>query len=174
MSIPYGYGLCDGLYRFVFEGGGHVHRFRRSAIVAQIEAHVGVRLIKWQNLYSSFLYLRRLAEMFHSTPPPGLARRLQMIGRLPAPVIESAQFLLHAGTRVVDRILGTELALYGWALYFARSAEEPVQVPGYLNVCLYCGAGHPASDVPRRRLAWYRCTCSDRMNPYFAPFRNTV
>src|SRR5579872_6875380 len=60
VSVPNGYGLCDAVYRWVFTGGGHVNRFAREDLAARIERTLGVRLARWQKLYSSFVYLRRL------------------------------------------------------------------------------------------------------------------
>src|SRR5215831_924245 len=63
VSAPNGYGVCDGAYRWVFEGGGHVNRFRRDGLVGLVESRVGVRLAQWQKLYSSFGYLRGIPDM---------------------------------------------------------------------------------------------------------------
>ena len=46
VSVPNGYGLCDGLYRWIYEGGGHVNRFRRDELVRQIESRALVKLRK--------------------------------------------------------------------------------------------------------------------------------
>src|SRR5579864_9525949 len=62
VSVPNGHGLCDGIYRFVFEGGGHVNRFTWPRAVALVERCAGVHLVSWHKLYSSFAYLYRLAE----------------------------------------------------------------------------------------------------------------
>src|SRR5262249_23195407 len=42
VAVPDGHSLCDGLYRYLFEGGGHVNRFRRAEIVELVEAHTGL------------------------------------------------------------------------------------------------------------------------------------
>ncbi len=54
VAVPNGRGLCDGIYRYVFEGGDHVNRFERVALVALVESSIGIRLVRWQKLYSSF------------------------------------------------------------------------------------------------------------------------
>ena len=82
VSVPNGYGLCDGIYRYVFEGGDHVNRFRREAFVAQLESSVGVHLTRWQKLYSSFAYLGRIRDL-EPAVMPNLAPRLRRIARLP-------------------------------------------------------------------------------------------
>jgi SAM-dependent methyltransferase len=173
ISIPNGYGLCDAVYRFVFEGGGHVNRFRKSEVIRQIEERLQVRLVGWQKLYSSFVYLRKLME-FLDAPPPDLSRRLVTIGRLPRGTIGFGQRTLYTSTRFLDRWLGTDLSVYGWAFYFDRTPEAAViEQPGYLNVCPYCGTGQPAASATRT--GWWTCRCQNctRTYPYTRPFRNT-
>jgi SAM-dependent methyltransferase len=173
ISVPNGYGLCDGVYRWVFEGGGHVNRFRRERLVEMVERRVGVKLEGWQRLHSSFAYLWRLAELLEA-PPPGLSRRLAAAGRLPRRAITGAQKALHAGTRIADRIFGTDLSVYGWAFYFTREGGEARERPAYLNVCLYCGAGQPAAGMERPAPGRFRCACCNRENPYFRPWGNRL
>lgn len=173
-AFPDGYGLCDSIYRYVFEGGGHVNRFRRDAIVGDLERRLGVRLVRWQKLYSSFVYLRRLAELL-ADPPPGLQKRLLAIRRLPRWTIGAAQWLLYVGTRSIDRVLRTDLAVYGWAFFFERSYSEPaVEQPGYVNVCPFCGTGQPAASTQRTWKLACRCPECNRRYPYCPPFGNTV
>jgi SAM-dependent methyltransferase len=164
VAVPDGYGLCDGVYRFVFQGGGHVNRFRRQQLVSLIESSVGVRLVRWQKLYSSFAYLRRLMELV-AAQPPDLAPRLRKFGRFPR-AIAAAQWLLYVGTRLADRVLRTDLSVYGWALYFDRTGGTPVEDPGYRNVCLYCGTGHHALLVERPFPFSFRCKVCSRINPF--------
>jgi predicted SAM-dependent methyltransferase len=174
ISIPNGHGLCDAIYRLVFEGGSHVNRFRKDEVVRRIEERLDVRLVGWQKLYSSFVYLRKLME-FLDAPPPDLAGRLRAIGRLPRVAIGFAQRVLYTGTRLADRLFGTDLSVYGWAFFFEQLSEQPVvEQPAYVNVCLYCGAGQPAAGAPR--VGWLTCRCPNcsRTYPYTRPFRNTV
>ena len=173
VAVPNGHGLCDALYRFVFEGGGHVNRFRRSEVVSMIESRVGIRLVRWSKLYSSFAYLWRLDELLDA-PPPDLSKRLLALRRLPWRTLRFFQRLLCVGTRWTDRVFGTDLAVYGWALYFERSEESVVEEPAYLNVCLNCGAGAEAASLQRSSRFTYLCVCCDTRNPYFTPFRNTI
>jgi SAM-dependent methyltransferase len=178
-SFPNGYGLCDGIYRYVFEGGGHVNRFRRDAIVRKIEERLQVGLVRWQKLHSSFVYLRRLAELLQD-PPPDLQKRLLAIGRLPRWTIGAAQLLLYTGTRGIDRVFGTGLAVYGWAFFFERNAaDRAAEQPGYVNVCPYCGAGQPAASAARSgsgiagRLLC-RCGNCQRLYPFCPAFGNAI
>ena len=174
ISVPNGYGLCDSVYRLVFKGGGHVNRFHRVEVVSLVEQRLGVRLVAWQNLYTSFVYLRKLIP-FLETPPPKLPRRLVAISWLPRGTVGFVQRLLYIGTRLLDRWLGTDLALYGWAFFFEKPCGQPVvEQPGFVNVCLYCGTGQPAASASRT--GWLTCRCQNcsRTYPYFRPFRNTV
>lgn len=174
VAVPNGYGLCDRVYRYVFAGGGHVNRFRRADLAALIERTVGVRLASWQKLYSSFRYLWGLPDLC-GTHAPGLASRTARLARLPRPAIRFTQWSLYVATRLLDRVLGSNLGVYGWALYFEREASgAPEETPGYVNVCLRCGTGHPADAVgrmPRRR---YLCSNCYHVNPFFFPFGNSA
>jgi len=175
VSVPNGYGLCDHVYRAVFEGGGHVNRFRRDELAAIVERCVDVRLIRWTKLYSSFVYLRRLMELLEA-PPPDLSKRLLMIARLPRGMIGAAQRILYSASRTLDRWFRTDLAVYGWALYFDPSSSPgvPIQEPAYLNVCLYCGAGQPSAGSERVSRRAYRCGSCSRVTAYLRPFRDTI
>jgi SAM-dependent methyltransferase len=156
VSIPNGYGFCDGVYRWTFEGGGHVNRFRRDDLVRLVQSRVGVRLVQWQKLYSSFVYLHRVLPLLDS-PPPDLQVRLKRIAHLPRVFVKAAHRGLYVGTRVMDRWFGTEWAIYGWALWFNRGTGPAIENPPYVNVCMYCGAGHPAESV--QRLQWRSWVC---------------
>jgi SAM-dependent methyltransferase len=173
-AFPNGYGLCDGIYRYVFEGGGHVNRFRREEIVGELERRLDVRLVRWQKLYSSFVYLRRLMELL-ADPPPDLQKRLVRIGRLPRWTIGAAQLMLYVGTRCVDGLFGTWTAVYGWAFYFEPGAAKPAtEQAGYINVCPYCGAGQPAATCQRRWGVACRCGVCSRVYPFWKANRNTM
>jgi SAM-dependent methyltransferase len=179
ISVPNGYGLCDGIYRYVFEGGDHVNRFRRAQLIAMVEKTVGLRLTAWQKLYSSFAYLARVKDL-DPTIIPQLAPRLRRFARLPASVIAVLQGSLYVGTRIADRIAGVDWALYGWALYFegprweAERAHPNVirEDPPFVNVCLHCGSGYAANEISRRWKVLFRCPGCSRLGIYFPPFRN--
>jgi SAM-dependent methyltransferase len=174
ISVPNGYGLCDAVYRLVFLGGGHVNRFHRDEVIGRVEQRLKVHLVGWQKLYSSFVYLRKLME-FLDAPPPDISGRLLTIGRLPRVAIGFAQRMLYIATRLTDRLFGSDLSVYGWALFFERLPAQPVvEQPGYVNVCLYCGTGQPAASAPRT--GWLTCRCQNcsRTYPYFRPFGNNV
>ncbi len=164
IAVPDGYGLCDGLYRWVFEGGGHVNRFRRLDLVRLIESRLGVRLVRWQRLYSSFTYLRGIPELREAEE---LQPRLKKIARMPRTFVRAAQTVLYLGTRAVDRFFRTTLSTYGWALWFDREAGSPRESPAYVNVCLHCGTGHPAEPAPRLPRRRWLCLSCGAQNPFW-------
>jgi SAM-dependent methyltransferase len=174
ISVPNGYGFCDAVYRLVYLGGGHVNRFRKDEVIRLVEQHLNFRLVGWQKLYSSFVYLHKLME-FLASPAPGLPRRHKWIARFPQGSVGLVQRALYVGTRVLDRWIRTDLSVYGWAFFFeAPGAEAAVEQPAFVNVCLYCGTGQPAASAPRT--GWLSCRCQNcgRTYPYFHPFGNTV
>jgi len=165
ISVPNGYGVCDGVYRWVFEGGGHVNRFRRDDLVQMIESRVGVRLAQWQRLYSSFAYLHTVLPLLDS-PPPDLQKRLKRIARLPRVLLKTSQWALYVGTRVADRFFGTQFSVYGWGLWFDRGSGPAVENTPYVNVCLYCGTGQPSESVDRLPRHSWRCPVCHGQNPF--------
>ena len=173
VSIPNGYGLCDGIYRFVFEGGGHVNRFTWQKAVDLVERCAGVRLQSWHKLYSSFAYLYRLAEALDRRPM-SLPKRARALDKLPRRAVYACQKALYRTTRFADRLFHTNLAVYGWAFYFGHSTVAAREQPAYLNVCIYCGSGHPASDMDRSSEPHWRCRACDTINPFVKPFRNAI
>lgn len=173
ISIPNGFGLCDGIYRFAFEGGGHVNRFTRQRAVQLVERCAGVQLRSWHKLYSSFAYLYRLAQAL-DTRPMSLPRRARAFGRVPRTAVYRAQRVLYRTTRFADRILHTDLAVYGWAFYFAHSSQAVLEQPAYLNVCVYCGSGHPAANLHPGGQRFWRCSACETMSPFVKPFRNAI
>ena len=174
ISVPNGYGLCDAIYRLVFLGGGHINRFRRNALVPLLEQRLDVHLVEWQKLYSSFVYLRKLMELLERRPP-NLPRRLRAIAWFPLSCLGFVQRTIYIGTRVLDRWLHTDLAVYGWGFFFERTAvpADAVEQPGYVNVCIHCGSGQAAATAAHGRL---NCVCGNCCRPYpcFRPFRNTL
>ena len=173
ISIPNGYGLCDAIYRFVFEGGGHVNRFTWPRAVAVVERYAGVHLVSWHKLYSSFAYLYRLREAL-DTRPASLQRRQRSFEKLPRITLYAGQRALYRATRLADRLFHTNLAVYGWAFYFAHLNKTPTEQPAYLNVCMSCGCGHPAADLSRGSRPIWRCSVCDTVNPFVKPFRDTI
>jgi SAM-dependent methyltransferase len=168
VAVPDGHGLCDGVYRYLFEGGGHVNRFRRSEIVSLVETHTGLRLVRWRKLYSSFSYLSTILPLLES-PPPDLQPRLLRLRHLPKRAIRAAHAALYFGSR----LLGD--GLYGWAFYFERSAPTtPTELPAMINVCVHCGAGCPAADLRRLSYLTALCPACNKRTLYYPPKEGTV
>jgi SAM-dependent methyltransferase len=173
VAVPNGRGVCDGVYRYLFEGGGHVNRFRREEIVRLVEQATGLRLVRWRKLYSSFSYLSTVLPLLES-PPADLQPRLLRLGRLPKRAIRAGHAALYFGTRLADRLFGSGLALYGWAFYFDRSGGEAVELPPMVNVCVHCGTGVPAAGLQRIGRLTAVCPGCNRRTLYAAPFGNGV
>jgi SAM-dependent methyltransferase len=167
ITIPDGYGFDDSLYRFVMKGGGHVNRFSFDKIVDLVEEAASIRLVRWHELYSSYVYIKKPSPAVL----PHLPRRLRWLSRLPVWAFVAMQFTLNIFCRYVARIADPRIALYGWALYFRRDNESLIHAPGWINVCRCCGAGHRATSLAKMRLArfLYRCPSCKAINPYFKP-----
>jgi SAM-dependent methyltransferase len=172
VAVPDGYGFDDGLYRYIFEGGGHLNRFRFADLVGLVQEVASVRLVRWQDLYASFVYLRKPGPAVL----PHLRPRARRIAQLPAWLFRWAQFSLNVFVRLAGRWAAPNLALYGWSLHFRRTDEPPIRMPSFINVCRGCGAGHEASSLTRTRLlrVLYRCPGCNEINPYFKPRRWTI
>ena len=140
ISVPNGFGFDDMLYRAVFPGkGGHVNRFSFQAMVDAVEKNTGLRLLQSCLLFSSFTYLMKFNHRY-------------------------SVFVLNAGTRIIDKLLGTRLSLYGWGFVFGRVGSSLTPLYSYFNVCCKCGAGDPfdrlnASAGVRRRLGFRLFDC---------------
>lgn len=173
VTVPNGHALCDAIYRFLFEGGGHVNRFRRGELVSLVETSTGLTLARWRRLYSSFAYLRRLIWLLDD-PPPDLSPRLTRLPKGHRIYLDWTQRLLNTSTRVCDRAFGSHLAEYGWAFLFEPGGAGPAhEEPGYLNVCMICGSGHAARGLKPAAARTYTCPDCRQKNPYFRPFRHT-
>ncbi len=144
-----------------FDGGGHVNRFRSPAeTAALIERAAGLPHLATRTLYSSLAFLNR------SQAPRPLPRRLWLLGG----GFEWTLFLYAWGSRRLDRVFHTRSSVYGWAFYFGAPGE-PIDTVGWVNVCIRCGAGHPAAELKVRR-KWgvriYRCPACGAVNPFAA------
>lgn len=167
VAVPNGHGLCDGIYRYVFDGGEHVNRFRKNELVRMIESVARVRLVCDQDLYSSFVYLARLPEL--RDPSLRHGPHLARLVNTPGWMIRWAQSGLYWFTRAARRVARADWALYGWAFYFARGEARVPDHAAFVNVCMYCGAGHPASALERVSRWRYRCPSCREATAYFPP-----
>ena len=158
VSVPDATTLCDRLYRWLARGGGHVNPFSSApATAAKIESLTGLPHFATQQLFASFSYLNR---MNRTAKAP---RKLLLLAG------GDERFLI-LGTwvlRLIDRTFGTRLTHYGWAMYFGRGHSAQTS-PGWRNVCVRCGSGHPADELLAARrvkkhfrlVRTYRCpTC---------------
>lgn len=169
ISIPNGFGFDDGLYRFLYDGGGHVNRFTFAGLKTAVES-TGMQMLQFNTLTSSFIYCRRPPD----TAWPYLPRRakvLHSIGILP-PVA----FALNILCRMLDRSLHSTISQYGWGFLFTKGpADATYALPSYFNVCAGCGAGHGRKTLRAaayRRwglFAFYRCPRCNEPNMLFEP-----
>lgn len=136
-AVPDSTTLTDRLYRLLARGGGHVNAFSSfRELVRRIEQGTGLRLSAARPLCSSLSFLNRRN---HPSRPP---RLLLLLGGGWEPPLRLLNYLF----RLSDWLFGTRASLYGWALYFGP-AGEPVSETVWSNVCVRCGAGHPAAGL---------------------------
>jgi len=154
IAVPDASTVCDRLYRWLARGGGHVNPFTSAqALAGTIQRATGLPHVQTRTLYSSLSYLNR--RNFRARGP----RRLLLVGG----GTEISLHLFSYFSRLSDRLLGTRLSVYGWALYFGSFAV-PVEGAAWTNVCIRCGSGSPSEwlrhvNLVRKRflVPVYRC-----------------
>jgi SAM-dependent methyltransferase len=131
IAVPDASTFCDRLYRWLARGGGHVNPFTSAKeLAATIEHTTHQRHVETRTLCTSLSYLNRRNFRVHSP------KRLLLAGN-------GTEISLHLFTyfaRLSDRLFGTRLSVYGWALYFG-SFPVPVDTDVWTNVCIRCGSG---------------------------------
>lgn len=159
IAVPDASTFCDRLYRWLARGGGHVNAFTSAAeLAARIERSTGLPHVATRTLFTSLSYLNRKNRR---APAP---RRLLLVGA-------GAEWSLHLFTyfaRLSDRLFGTRLSVYGWALYFGRIPFS-IGTPVWSNVCIRCGSGAPSASLSARRLTvlkTYACPRCGTVNLY--------
>lgn len=176
-AIPDGYSLDDALYRFLFDGGGHVNRFTLPGFCARIQNQTPLRLLWGKTLYTGLVYLQ---------PPspekaPYYPRKARLLlGSLPERLQRSGVRWLNYLLRLLDHLWRTHLSRYGWGLVFRREPDNASTTSSPpdrcslewraadVNVCFSCGAGHDRGILgPHlgRFLFWrlYRCpSCGEK------------
>ncbi len=177
-SVPNGFSFEDNLYRFIFEGGGHVNRFTLDSFLETIESYTHLRAIHYQKLYSGFVYL---------SPPDPLKvhhypRRARFLAWIPVSLLRSAVRWINYFVRVIDRYRGSNLSQYGWGVSFRREnlrlcsrqtkVEQLERIPADINVCFACGTPHPLQSLfphLHRFLFWkvYDCHHCGEKNIFF-------
>ena len=174
VAVPNGYGLDDALYRCVFEGGGHVNRFRFRQLVDEVQTRTDLRLIQFNQLFSGFIYLKRPTPQQRVHFP----RRAQFLYKCPPSWNRAAILVLSTTTRTVDRLLGSRTSQYGWGFVFARGEVSLDPLPSFFNVCRQCGSGNDAVHLkasgrvsPLLGIPFYRCSNCDAKNIFFKPLK---
>ncbi len=174
VAVPDSACLDDILYRWVFEGGGHVNPFTLASLISTVESRTGLRAREFKRLCSGFVYL--------SPPDPEklahFPRRARFLGIVPGAVLRFGLRWLNYATRLCDAWFSTRFSQYGWGVVFCKSIEPAamVELECDVNVCFRCGTGHPDSTLSRvssRRLLWktFRCSVCGEKNLYFDPSR---
>lgn len=147
IAVPDASTFCDRLYRWLARGGGHLNAFTSAPeLAAIIESATGLPHIATRTLIASLSYLNRKNNRRVSGP-----RRLLLVGN-------GTEISLHLFTyfaRLSDRLFGTRLRVYGWALYFG-SIPTPVNTDVWPNVCIRCGSGAPSEWLHHLKLVHRR------------------
>ena len=178
VAVPDGFSFDDGLYRFLFRGGGHVNRFSFQSLVETIESGTELRALRYKKLHSGFVYL-------NSPDPEKLIHypsRAQTLARVPRTALETMLRWMNYFVRLTDRWTGSSLSHYGWGAVFLRSdlGSQPQTtnldqldvIPPDINVCFFCGAGHPIPTLlPHLQRYWlwkvYVCRNCGKENLFF-------
>lgn len=138
VAIPDASTLCDRLYRWLARGGGHVNPIVDGPGFGRLlEQRLQLPLAAMRTLHTSFSYLNRKG---HGPLP----RRVWLVGG-------GWEWTLRVGSllfRWLDHGMGTRLSVYGWS-YVLGDLAVPA-APAWRNVCLRCGAAHPAESLPVR------------------------
>ncbi|MBI4455982.1 MAG: class I SAM-dependent methyltransferase [Acidobacteria bacterium] len=135
VAVPDCTTVSDRLYRWLARGGGHVNAFSSLwDLVSKVELNTGLRHVATRPLCTSLSFLNSRNQT--SRPP----KKLLLVGG----GSESVLLLVNVLFRLCDRLLGTRMAIYGWASYFGV-VGEPVSTELWTNVCVRCGAGHPSN-----------------------------
>jgi SAM-dependent methyltransferase len=168
VAVPNGYGFDDRLYRLVFSGGGHVNRFTRDDLVAEIQEATGMNLVAQCDLFSSFNYLKKPSpEELKHYPTPA-----HFLGEVPEGFTAFGTVGLNAVTRIVDKLLGFRCSQYGWGFIFSRKALDKTHLPSCFNVCRKCGSGSLFTSVARRTVfgvGLFHCIHCKTLNVCVAP-----
>jgi len=171
VAVPNGYGFDDGLYRFVFSGGGHVNRFSHDTFVTEIKQATGMNLVAQCDLFSSFIYLKKPSAEESKRYP----RTARFLGEIPDGLSAFGVLALNALTRIVDKLLGLRCSQYGWGFIFSRNAFDTPPLPSYFNVCRQCGSGNPFASIACRTVfgvGFFHCLHCKTLNVCVAPPKN--
>jgi hypothetical protein len=135
VAVPDASTISDRLFRWAYDGGGHVNPFCSAQRLAdRLGQATGLKLVAVRDLYSSFEYLNRYYF------PRGAPWGMRILGNGSRGSIMVLSYLM----RVVDRAFGTRASAYGWAFYFGNVGEK-VHTESWSNVCIGCGSGASAN-----------------------------
>src|SRR2546427_12497438 len=173
IAIPNGYSWDDALYRYVFDGGGHVNRFSREQLVEEVHRLTRFRLMQEVDLFSSFIYLKKpTAEEYKFYP-----RTARFLFNIPDGTSITGILVINAVTRLIDKLFGSRVSQYGWGFVFAADgiSLSPLHRP-YFNVCSNCGSGIGAMrlrDESRVKqfcgVGFYHCPNCGQLNAFVSP-----
>jgi hypothetical protein len=137
VAVPDASTWTDRIYRWMCLGGGHINPFRSEReLNSEIARVTGLRPAGIRLLHSSLEFLSR--DHYGPRPP----RRLWLFGNGNLTFIALLAYIL----RMIDRVLGTRVSVYGWAFYFGNIREE-IETTAWTNVCVGCGTGHSAASL---------------------------
>jgi SAM-dependent methyltransferase len=161
IAVPDATTITDRLYRWLARGGGHVNQFSSAEELAlQVERATGLKHRATRTLCTSLSFLNRANCC---TRPP---RRLLLLGS----GTQTSLLLFTYVFRLLDRLFGTRLSVYGWALYFGNVGTE-VDSSAWTNVCVLCGAGHRSDWLAQENrvmhhgfISSYRCPSCGSVN----------
>ena len=169
VAVPDASTFGDRLYRWLTWGGGHVNQFvSASELAATIERATHLRHVETRTLFASLSFLN--SRNFRVCRP----KRHLLAGN-------GTELSLHLFTwfaRLSDRLFGTRISAYGWALYFG-SFPVPIDSDIWSNVCIRCGSGAQSEwlrhvKLVRRRffppglfLQVYKCPTCGATNLFF-------
>jgi SAM-dependent methyltransferase len=170
IAVPNGYGLDDRLYRLVFEGGGHVNRFRFKDLISEVEQLTGLQVVRTCDLFSSFIFLHRPTAEEAAFYP----RTAHVLATLPEDVHRASVIALNTATRLFDRWFGCRLSQYGWGFVFGPPFMTAERLTSLFNVCRKCGSGcaeHLIKHLGRSILGLrpFRCPYCDELNVFVRP-----
>jgi SAM-dependent methyltransferase len=140
LSAPDAGTLTDRLYRFLASGGGHVNPFRSAAEIEGLITRLsGLQCVARRTLFTSFSFIHPANRGTRCN------RRLWVLLGGGERALRWATWLF----RRCDRRLGTRLSVYGWSFYFGE-IPTPIDATPWHNVCIRCGAAHPAVQLESR------------------------
>lgn len=145
-SVPDASSFTDILYRWLARGGGHVNAFNSLGDAALlIERSTGLPFVGSRLLYSSLSFLN------HKNAVEKRPLKLRLLGGGTEASLRAYVLI----SRLLDRVLGTRLSVYGWAIYFG-SAPRRIDTDAWANVCVRCGSGCPSPQLKSADLVFRR------------------